>query len=375
MCGRTTAGCNTHDETHGLDRRDFVTRSLLTAVASFLATNSLIACGNGIIGADGLTAPPTLGNGTTITLSNYPALANVGGIASIGQVGGTPIAVARTATNTFVALSMICTHQGTTLDIVSGGFHCPNHGATFATDGHWTGGQQTTNLVSYPVTYDSTAGTLQIGGGTSAAVSSISLQPTSVTIATTQSTQLTATLLDSTHTVVTGRTVTWTSSNTSVATVDDTGLVKGIAAGGPVTITAAVGTISATASITVTAGTATGGLVVNPSQFPALANVGGIARVDNNQAGTLPVAVVRTGTSTWVAFSMVCPHQGTTINIVSSGFLCPNHGAQFSSAGANTGGQQTSSLTSLPVTVQTDGTLLISGTAGSGGSGGGGDDD
>jgi Rieske Fe-S protein len=46
---------------------------------------------------------------------------------------------------------------------VSGGFRCPNHGALFANDGNWTGGQRTRDLQSYPTTYNSGAGTLTIG--------------------------------------------------------------------------------------------------------------------------------------------------------------------------------------------------------------------
>lgn len=362
----------------GVGRREFVTRTFLAAVTSMLASGGIVSavgCGNGIIGGEGLTAPSSLGGGASIQLSNFPTLANVGGIASVGVINGIPIAVTRTGTSTFVALSMVCTHQGTILSIAGSGFHCPNHGATFASDGQWTGGQPTSSLISYPVTYDATSGTLQIGGGSAGTVATIALQPTTATLVPPQSTQLTATLRDNTGTVVAGRVVTWSSSNTAVATVDATGLVTGVAAGGPVTITATCDSATATASVTVTSGQLAGGLVVDPALFPALATIGGIARVDNQLAGSLPIAVVRTSSTTWAAFSMVCPHQGTTINIVSGGFRCPNHGAQFNSAGANTGGQVTSALTSLPVTVQSDGTLLLQGTTTVPPGGGSGGDD
>ena len=46
-------------------------------------------------------------------------------------------------------------------------------------------------------------------------------------------------------------TFTWSSSNTAVASVNSSGLATGVAAGGPVTITAASGTIKGTASITI----------------------------------------------------------------------------------------------------------------------------
>ena len=91
----------------------------------------------------------------------------------------------------------------------------------------------------------------------------------------------------------------------------------------------------------------TGRLTVVLSNFPALAADGGIARVDGGSAA--PVAVVRVSASTYRAFSMVCPHAGTTINITTGGFRCPNHGAVFNSAGVRTGGQVTSDLRELPV--------------------------
>lgn len=355
-----------------LDRRDFLTKSFLTAVAGVLA-GSVTACGQGLW-ADNPTAPTGLaGGGTTLQLANFPALANVGGIVRVDGGTGTPLAVARTGASTFVAVSMVCTHQGTTVNIVNGGFTCPNHGAMFAADGHWTGGQVTTNLVTYPVVYDQVTGTLQIGG-TTVTITAVSIQPSSATLAVGQTIQMTASAVGTNGAPVAGQVVTWSSANSGVASVSATGLVTAVAPG-TTTITGSCGGVTASASVTVTTGQPAGGLVVDPSLFPALSTVGGIARVDNQQPGTLPVAVVRTGTSTWAAFSMVCPHQGTTINIVSGGFLCPNHGAQFNTSGANVGGQTSGPLTSLQVTVQSTGTLLI-GTAGvpTPPPGGGGDD-
>lgn len=102
-----------------------------------------------------------------------------------------------------------------------------------------------------------------------------------------------------------------------------------------------------------------GSLTVTVSSFPALASVGGIAKVDGGVGS--PTALVRTGASTFVALSMICTHQGTTININGTGFLCPNHGAQYSSAGANIGGQPSSSLQIFSTTFNsTAGTVLIS---------------
>lgn len=99
-------------------------------------------------------------------------------------------------------------------------------------------------------------------------------------------------------------------------------------------------------------------LSVQVSSYPALANVGGIARVDT---GGTPVAAVRTGASTFSAFSLICPHFGCTVGINGSSFLCPCHGAEFASSGAWIGGQRTTSLTSLTTSFNaTTGVLTIS---------------
>jgi Rieske Fe-S protein len=371
-CGMSGINCSDPSASAVLDRRDFLTQSLLTAVAGVLAGAS-IGCGQDLLTVASPVGPTTLGTALTFKLANFPVLANVGGIARVDGGTGTPLAIARTGASTFVAVSLVCTHQGTTVDIVSGGFKCPNHGATFGADGHWTGGQTTTNLVTYPVVYDSAAGTLQVGGSTATAVvATLSIQPPSTTLAAGQTVQLTATPADAHGATIPGLAVTWSSGNSSIASVAS-GLVTAVAAGST-TITATCQAVTAMASITVSTGQTAGGLAVDPALFPALATVGGIARVDNQQPGSTPIAVVRTGTNTWAAFSMVCPHQGTTINIVSGGFLCPNHGARFNTSGANIGGQTSGPLTTLPVTVQANGTLIVDGSSAPPPSGGGSDD-
>jgi cytochrome b6-f complex iron-sulfur subunit len=83
------------------------------------------------------------------------------------------------------------------------------------------------------------------------------------------------------------------------------------------------------------------GASIKVTDYAPLANVGGVALVS---FGGAPVAIVRTGASTFVALSRVCPHQGGIVNQSGNGFLCPNHGAQFSNTGQWEGGQRTSSL-------------------------------
>jgi len=84
-------------------------------------------------------------------------------------------------------------------------------------------------------------------------VASITVSPAAPSINVGGSVQLTAATLDGAGNPLTGRTVTWSSSNAGIAPVSSTGLVTGLAAGGPVTITATSESKSATASVTVAA--------------------------------------------------------------------------------------------------------------------------
>jgi len=69
-------------------------------------------------------------------------------------------------------------------------------------------------------------------------VASVSVTPAAAQLATGSTRQLTATLQDVLGNALTGRTITWTSSNSSIASVSPSGLVTAIAPGGPVTVTA-----------------------------------------------------------------------------------------------------------------------------------------
>ena len=96
----------------------------------------------------------------------------------------------------------------------------------------------------------------------------------------------------------------------------------------------------------------TGTFTVRPADYAALASVGGAVKVRNSP----PVALAKTSGGL-VAFSLSCPHQGTTV-VIDSDFtmFCPNHGAMFTAAGVWTGGQRTSNLVRLPVALDTSGT-------------------
>lgn len=100
------------------------------------------------------------------------------------------------------------------------------------------------------------------------------------------------------------------------------------------------------------------GVTVKLSDYPTLATVGGIAKLNGTAT---PIAVVREAAAQYRAFSLVCPHEGTTVGINGTGFLCPNHEARFSGTGQWLGGQVTSSLHEFAVASNaTAGTLSIS---------------
>ena len=90
-----------------------------------------------------------------------------------------------------------------------------------------------------------------------------------------------------------------------------------------------------------------GTVSLNINNYPALANVGGVALVTLNGS---PVALVRNSTTSVLALSRVCPHQGGTINTGNGGFICTRHGAEFNLSGQWVGGQPTSNMQSLATT-------------------------
>ena len=137
----------------GIGRRTFLVHSgIMAAIAALNACSSL--------GGADVTAPNVPAN-TTITIGNYPALANVGGVTMI-TIGSAPIAVVRTGTSDFLALSRVCPHQGGIVNLRNSDFVCPRHGATYDVTGQWIGGQRANNLHRYTTSYDSASGTLTI---------------------------------------------------------------------------------------------------------------------------------------------------------------------------------------------------------------------
>ena len=112
------------------------------------------------------------------------------------------------------------------------------------------------------------SGTLTVSAVT-VPVAAVTVSPASASVTAGQTVQLTATPKDANGNALTGRTIAWTSGNTSVATVSSSGLVSGLAAGSA-TITATSEGKSGTAAITVTAVTVP---VASVTVSPASASV------------------------------------------------------------------------------------------------------
>ena len=88
-------------------------------------------------------------------------------------------------------------------------------------------------------------------------VATVTIDPASATIAPGATSQFSAITRDASGNLLTGRTITWSSSNSSVASVSTTGLAAGVTPGGPVTITATSEGKSGSAQVTVQAPVAT----------------------------------------------------------------------------------------------------------------------
>ncbi len=75
-----------------------------------------------------------------ISLSETEALNNVGGFVKITEVNN-PFIVRKTGADSFIALSLVCTHQGCVIGVEdNGSFRCPCHGSTFTDAGAVTQG-------------------------------------------------------------------------------------------------------------------------------------------------------------------------------------------------------------------------------------------
>ena len=132
-----------------MNRKDFLSAIGISGGGLLLAT-CMGACAKTGADAPAPAAPPSgLDFTLDMSLPANAALNNPG-----GYVYSNGIIVAKTVAGSIVAVSQVCTHQGTTVEYQksSNQFYCPNHGANFNTTGAVVNGPATSPLKQYTVT-------------------------------------------------------------------------------------------------------------------------------------------------------------------------------------------------------------------------------
>jgi len=124
-----------------MERRKFF--SLLGAGAAVLvADRTLVSCAKNATSPYG--GPSNVDFTLDLTNAAYAGLKNKGGFAY-----NNGIIIAHTSSDTYVAVSDVCTHQGCVVQFNSNAFVCPCHFSTFALNGSVTGGPAPASLTKY----------------------------------------------------------------------------------------------------------------------------------------------------------------------------------------------------------------------------------
>ncbi|WP_338874767.1 Rieske (2Fe-2S) protein [Spirosoma sp. SC4-14] len=153
-----------HKTTESIDRLTFLKQLGLkgSALVAFYCAGTLSSCtqsgsndpapaSSSSSSGSTTTGSSTTSSGITLDLTSaaYSKLTTVGNYAYTGN-----ILVAHIKDGSYIALSKICTHEGSTVQYVSknNNIYCPNHGATFSTTGAVTGAPASRALTQYKVT-------------------------------------------------------------------------------------------------------------------------------------------------------------------------------------------------------------------------------
>jgi uncharacterized protein YjdB/heat shock protein HslJ len=143
-------------------------------------------------------------------------------------------------------------------------------------------------------------------------VTSVSVSPTSASLTSGQTSQLTATVKDGSGTVVPGQSVSWSSLNTAVATVSSTGLVTAVAPGST-TVKATSGGVQGQAAISVASPTPSTADGCPASGYLRLVNVSSQAQLVAAVNAAQPGDQIRMAAGTYVG-SIVPSRSGTQAN-------------------------------------------------------------
>ncbi len=128
-----------------INRLDFLKQLGLSGATlmAFYCAGTLSSCSK-----SSTNVAPLSSSGVTLDLTTaaYASLKNVGSYVYSGNV-----LVAHIKNGSYIALSKVCTHEGTTVQYVAGSdsIYCPNHGAKFTTTGAVTQGPANNPLTQY----------------------------------------------------------------------------------------------------------------------------------------------------------------------------------------------------------------------------------
>lgn len=127
------------NEEQATDSNGLTRRQALAAAAALCGFGAAAVAGAGAAQASGTLR---------VQVSKFPELRNVGGIALVGNLGSTPVAVVRTGTNRYIALNRRCPHAGVPVTPRDRGFIClpPGHGSVFTDTGAKVSGPTPTGL-------------------------------------------------------------------------------------------------------------------------------------------------------------------------------------------------------------------------------------
>jgi Rieske Fe-S protein len=150
-------------------RREFCIHSVQTTSLAAVVT-ALTGCGGNPSGPGGgstLPALPVVNSSivsSTITLTiDATSPLNTVGNAALVNASGRSFLVARTAQNTFTALTAVCTHEACTVSNYQNQvYECPCHGSQYNTSGGVTKGPAPRSLSSFPTNFSGTVLTISV---------------------------------------------------------------------------------------------------------------------------------------------------------------------------------------------------------------------
>lgn len=130
------------EESAGVTRRGALCALSLVSVGIFSSPDVAVA-------ATGVRILPS--GKVQVTLKSNPALRKVGGVVRIDDVNGRSIALVRASARAYVAVNLLCTHQGGDLVQTGNQWQCQSHQATFTLAGKNLIGPATKALRQLPV--------------------------------------------------------------------------------------------------------------------------------------------------------------------------------------------------------------------------------